>query len=664
MKLRTNGFPGLVVFLFAVLAFDAAAEEKRAVTPDELVDIRVVNNVQISPDGKRVAFVVTERANPKKPKEPRNTNIWVVPSDGSEAERPFVTSTKADNSPRWSPDGRFLAFLSDRGEPIGEEEKAKNQIYLIRTDGGEAAHLTEMEGGVQNFRWSRDGSMIAFTVTDPLTEEERKKRKDGYDEIHVDHNYKYARLWVVTLSDRKAELVTKQDLHVSEFDWSPDGSELALMVSSTPQLDDVYWHSSLVVIRRLTGELVHTLSARATGANLKWSPDGRTITFREFTPNRIAVWLALMPARGGSARYLLKDYRGTVLGVKWTPDSKHFVAGGLEGTLGKLLRIDTTTGTFSKLTDLTPVRREGFSISADGRNIAYLKGAGNAPRDVWILTQDQSPRKLTDIHPQVSSLRLGKVKEVTWKSKKDGRTIYGVLITPPDFKPGQSYPTVVQVHGGPMGAWWTGWLGGAQLLASNGYVVFLPNPRGSTGQGWQFAEANRDDWGGGDFQDIMDGVDYLIEQEIADPDRLGIGGWSYGGFMTSWAVTQTDRFKAAVVGAAVTNLLSFNGTTDITPSFLRSYFLDIPFRRRAAYDNHSPMTFLQNSKTPSLVLHGQADKRVPVSQGWEFYNGLKALGVETEMVVYPREPHGLRERAHQVDLLKRILGWYDRHLKK
>ena len=219
-------------------------------------------------------------------------------------------------------------------------------------------------------------------------------------------------------------------------------------------------------------------------------------------------------------------------------------------------------------------------------------------------------------------------------------------MTPPDFKPGQAHPTIVEVHGGPEWAWWSGWVGSwhewAQLLASNGYVVLLPNPRGSTGQGWKFTEANRDDWGGGDFRDIMDGVDYLIGQKIADPNRLGIGGWSYGGFMTSWAVTQTNRFTAAVVGAAVTNLFSFDGTTDITPSFLRYYFLDLPFTRRADYDQHSAMSFLKNCKTPSLILHGEADERVPTSQGWEFYNGLRMLGVPAEMVTYPREHHGFQ----------------------
>ena len=666
MRLCSRAFAGLVVLLWALLAFDVAAE-KRAVTPEDLVDLRQVHDVQISPDGKQVAFVVTEPADPKKPKEPRDTNIWMVPSDGSEPARLFVASARADTSPRWSPDGRYLAFLSDRGESGGEEEKAKNQIYLLRTDGGEAGPLTEVEGGVQNFKWSHDGSMIAFTVIDPLTKEERRKRKEGYDEIHVGHDYRYARLWVVNLSDRKAELVTKQDLHVSQFDWSPRDSELVLQVSPRPRRDDVRWRSSLVVIRRLSGEVLRTLSQNVFGGP-RWSPDGQTIVFYEFTPQKISGWLTVIPARRGSVRHLLRDYMGTVVRPAWAPGSKSLLAIGIERTKAKLLRIDTATGAITKLADFGPESKEsGLSLSGGGGTIAYLNQSGRTPTEVWVLSQGESPRRLTEMHAQVRSLRLGEIKEITWKNKKDGRTLYGSLITPPEFKAGQPYPTVVQVHGGPRWAWWTGWHGSwhewGQLLASNGYVVFLPNPRGSIGRGWRFAEANRDDWGGGDFQDIMDGVDYLIEQRIADPNRLGIGGWSYGGYLTSWAVTQTDRFKAAVVGAAITNLFTHSGTTH-SPTFLRTYFLDIPFRRRAAYDNHSPITFLQNCKTPSLVLHGEEDKGVPVSQAWEFYNGLKALGVEAEMVVYPREPHVFKERAHQVDLLKHVLAWFDKYLKK
>ena len=651
----------------ALFSVHARTEEKRTLQPEDLVDIRSLDDIRISPDGRAVAFVVGEPASdPKKPEKPRDTNIWMVPADGSEPARPFVTSPKSDTHPRWSPGGRYLAFLSDRGEPIGEDKEAKNQLYLIRADGGEAEQLTTLKGGVENLAWSRDGQMIAFTVRDAVSDEEEKKRKQGGDETYVDHDYKFARLWVMNLSDRKPQQVTKQDLEVNGMAWSPDGRELALLASTTPRADDRYWHTKLVVVRRETGEVVRTLSERA-GDDVKWSPDGSTLAFDEYTPTVIATWLAVVPAAGGSTRYLLKDYPGTVRRYEWEPGSKHLIAEVNEHTRDKFVRIDVASGAVTALVAETALAGPEFTLSQDGHTIAYEFQAPDMPSEVWSYTMGKSPRRLTHLHPQAASWRLGEVKEVSWKNKRDGQTLYGVLITPPEYKPGQAYPTIVEVHGGPEWAWWTGWLGSwhewAQLLASHGYVVFLPNPRGSTGQGWQFVEANRDDWGGGDFQDIMEGVDYLVEQKIADPNRLGIGGWSYGGFMTSWAVTQTNRFKAAVVGAAVTNLFSFNGTTDITPSFLRNYFINLPFYRRPAYDSHSAMTYLDRCKTPSLVLHGEADERVPVTQGWEFYNGLKMLGVPTEMVVYPREHHGFKERTHQIDLLTRILAWYDKYLK-
>ena len=537
---------------------------------------------------------------------------------------------------------------------------------MIPTTGGEAEQLTRVRGGVEDLAWSRDSQMIAFTVRDAWSEEEEKKRKEGQDQNYADHDYKFARLWVMNLADRKPQQVTKQDLDITGLAWSPDASELALRVSATPRNDDIYWHAKLVVVGRQTGEIVRTLSEQV-GDGVKWSPDGSTLAFQEYTPAGIATWLAVVPAAGGTTRFLLKDYPGTVRRFEWEPDSKHLVAEVNVRTRDEFDRLDVAGGAATKLAAETTLSGPEFSLSADGRAIAYEVQAPERPSEVWVCRTGESPRRLTDLHPQAASWRLGEVKEISWKNPKDGQTIYGVLVTPPDYQAGRAYPTIVDVHGGPEWAWWSGWLGSwhewAQLLASHGYVVLLPNPRGSTGQGWQFVEANRDDWGGGDFQDIMSGVDYLIDQKIADPARLGIGGWSYGGFMTSWAVTQTRRFKAAVVGAAVTNLFSFDGTTDITPSFLRNYFLNIPFKRRPAYDGHSAMTYLRRCRTPSLVLHGEADERVPVTQGWEFYNGLKMLGVPTEMVTYPREHHSFKERAHQIDVLARVLAWYDKYLK-
>ena len=642
------------------------AESKTVLKPEDVVDVRTLSDIQVTADGRLVAFVVTESADPAKPQKARDANIWMVPADGSHPARPFAASPKSDAAPRWSPDGRFLAFLSDRGEPVGEEKEAKNQIYLIATGGGEAEQLTKVPGGVQDIRWSPDGRALAFTVLDADTDAEQKKHKDGFDENYVDQRYKFARLWVLTLADRKAEQVTKQDLHITAFDWSPDGSELAVQASETPRNDDVYWHSRLLVVRRLTGEIVRTLAERSASPP-RWSPDGQSIAFSEPSPTGISSWLAVIPAAGGAVRPLLKDYSGTVRDYRWEGGSRHLIVEVNERTIDRFLTVEVTDGSTAPLPFETALSASDFSSSLDGRVIAYARGGADSPPDVWSCAAGGKPGKISNLNPQSEAWQLGAVKEISWKSKKDGMTIYGVLVTPPDFKAGKAYPTIVDVHGGPEWSWWSGWLCSwhewAQLLASHGYVVFLPNPRGSTGQGWKFAESNRDDWGGGDLRDIMDGLDYLVDQKIADPERLGIGGWSYGGFMTSWTVTQTQRFKAAVVGAAVTNLFSFDGTTDITPTFLRNYFLDLPFSRRADYDQHSAMTFLKNCKTPSLILHGEADERVPTSQGWEFYNGLRMLGVPAEMVTYPREHHGFRERAHQIDVLTRILAWFDRYLK-
>lgn len=658
---------GFACCIYLVTGSPLPGQEKRAVQPEDVVDVRALSDVQVSADGKRVAFVVTERADPAKPQKTGDTNIWVAPADGSEPARLFAASPQSDTHPRWSPDGRTLAFLSTRGEPSGDEKEAKNQIYLLHTEGGEAGQLTRVKGDVQDLRWSRDGRMIAFTVLDAESEAEQKRHKEGFDEHFADHDYKFTRLWVVTVADGKAEQVTHQDLQVSGFDWSPDGTELVARVSSTTRIDDVIWHARLVIVRRLDGEIVRTLSEKAD-AEVRWSPDGGTIAFEERSPAGIASWLVVVPATGGAARPLLQDFEGTVRSFQWESDSKHLVAQTSVHTHDKFLRVNSADGSFTEFPVETAGPNPNFSISSDGGTLAYARGTGDSPPEVWAYAAGGTPRKLTDLNPQTKEWRLGQVKEISWKSKKDGLTIYGVLVTPPDFQPGRPYPTVVQIHGGPASFWWCGWMSTpnvwAQMLASHGYVVFMPDPRGSLGQGWKFMEANRDDWGGGDFRDIMDGVDELVAQKIADPHRLGVGGGSYGGYMTSWVVTQTNRFKAAVVAAAVTNLFSFDGNTDITPTFLRIYFLDLPFNRRADYDQHSAMTFLKNCQTPSLVLHGEADERVPTEQGWEFYNGLRMLGVPVELVTYPREHHGFHERPHQIDSLQRILEWYDKYLKQ
>lgn len=632
-----------------------------AITPEDILSIRELSDIRLAPDGKQVAFVITEPAAANT--QSRSSNIWTMPTDGRESPRPLIPGLINAGSPRWSPDGKALAFLSDRARP-GDSE-ASVQVYLPAEGEGNAVQLTSVAGGVEQFEWSPDSKMIAFVARDQATKQEQEEKSAGFDAIEIDRHLKYSRLWLTSVSDRKSVQVTRQDFEIFELAWAPTGDELALVVAPTPKAEDSL-NLSLIVVNRSTGEVVRTLSklVNLTGG-LKWSPDGRLITFFEGPATKeYASWVSVVPASGGPTRPLLKDYPGSVLRLEWMPDSKHLIAQTVEGTHQALLTVDVATGERTKLTEIVH-SQWNVGFSTNGTTTAYFSQSLESPSDIWVLQTDAPTRKLTNFNPQTAGWKVGKLREVEWKNSKDGLLRHGVLITPPDYRQGQLYPTVVNTHPGDT-AWWMGWHGSkwwdwGQLLASNGYVVFLPNTRGVTGEGWRMHQTIAD-WGGMAFQDLIDGVDYLVEQKIADPNRLGIGGWSNGGFMTEYAITHTTRFKAAVAQAAHSDFFSLYGTSYIRSS-LRISFHDSPHSNRKGYDERSPITSVRNCRTPTLLLHGELDSGVPVGQAYEFFNGLKDAGVETEMVVYPRERHNIQERAHQLDIQRRMLAWFDKHLK-
>ena len=639
--------------------------ETHLVTPEDVLSIREPRELQISPDGKQVAFRVREPADPKLPRAPRTTNIWIVPTDGNSPAHPLISNLKNATTPRWSPNGRWLAFLSDSAESGIKEPEATIQIYLLPSEGGKAERLTSIPGGVESYAWSPDSKMIAFVARDQPTAKDLERQSAGDDATEVDRNFKYSKLWVTNISDHKAVQVTKQDFEINEVAWSPKGDEIALVVARTQKPEDSLLFS-LVIVNRSTGELARTLSTNVelTGG-LRWSPDGRWITFYEGPPTKdFSAWVSIIAANGaGPVRPLMKDYSGSVIALEWTPDAKHLLAQSIEGTHQALLKIDVTTGDVRKLADVMQTIWE-FSFSTNGETIVYTAQSLESPSDIWVWTKDAQPRKITDFSPQTKSWRLGKIREVEWKNSKDGLTRRGIVITPPGYKAGSLYPTIVNTHPGDT-AWWTGfhakWWAWGQLLASRGYVVFLPNTRGVSGEGWQL-HATIANWGGMAFQDLMDGVDYLVEQKIADPNRLGIGGWSNGGFMTEYAITHTTRFKAAVAQAGHSDFFSLYGTSSLRAS-LRVSNRESPYYNRKKYDDISPITFIRNCRTPTLLIHGINDAGVPVSQAYEFYTGLKDVGVEAEMVVYPREGHNIQEYAHQLDIQKRVTAWFDKQLK-
>jgi len=654
MRLRNLILTITAVFFFAG-GPSAQNLNKHTITPADVLSIRELDEVKVSPNGKQIAFVVNEPNDPRKPREPRTSNVWVVPVDGHEPPHPLIADLKNAYTPRWSPDGRTLAFLSD------------DQIYLLSDGAGKAVRLSNVAAGVQQYEWSPDGKTIAFIARDSATAEEETRRAAGDDAVvRSESNLKYSRLWVVNVLDGKATQVTKQNFEIREFAWSPAGTELALVVAPTPRDEDSY-NLSLVIINRATGEVTRTLTKNVvpiTGL-LRWSPDGQWITFYEFPPTKESNnWLSLAPAHGGEVRPLFKDYKGSILISEWTPDSKGLLVQSVEGTHEIIARVDIKTGAFSKITDVIQ-SQWGASLGTNGETIAYLAQTPESADDIWVIEKSAPPRRLTDFNPQTKSWALGKVSGVVWKNSKDGLERRGVLITPPNYVQGNLYPVVVNTHPGDT-AWWTGfhaskWWDWGQLLASNGYVVFLPNTRGVTGEGGAM-HATIDNWGEMAFQDLIDGVDYLIAQKIADPNRLGIGGWSNGGFMTEYTITRTTRFKAAVAQAGHSDFFTLYATSYLRDGLRRTSGAS-PYYRREWYDEHSPITFIKNCRTPTLLLHGELDSGVPVGQAQEFYTGLKDAGVEAELVVYPRERHNIQEYSHRIDVQQRMLAWFDKHLK-
>lgn len=674
---------------FLLCASYLCAQQRKTVNPVDLVNLNRVSDPQISPDGRVIAYVLTT---PNERCVNQNSHIWLVPTDGSVPARIFILSGGSDTSPRWSPDGSSIAFLSDRDNPLvrhggafhfsiagtndiddivsqGEKKTTgnncrdlpKKQIWLIPLHGGEARPLTAISGGVSSFKWSPDGKKLAFIRRDQPTKQTLEEKRNGEDQIEVDEHYLFSRLWIYDLATQQARLITKTNMNVDDFDWSPDGTRFIIRESPTTSYNDHWYVSDVDIINAATGVIEKTVLRHAAYGRVRWSPDGRRVVFRKFLPRGIASVPVILTLDTGEETVVGLDYPATMRAIRWDAGSTSLTAAAIEGTSNVFLTVNASTGAITRLKAPTGPH-SGFTVG--GRSTAFVCDTPERPGEVCVLSGGKE-RVLTASNPQVAHWKLGTSQELTWKSSKDGMTIHGVLLLPPNYRSGQHYKTVVWVHGGPEDAYVSGfqgtWYDWMVILASHGYVVLLPNPRGSDGEGTAFIDANYRDWGGGDFQDIMDGVDLLISKGIADPNRLGIGGWSYGGFMTAWAVTHTDRFKAAIMGAGISDLVSAATTSDIAPSYWAHNWGEVVGDSDLLY-KHSPVNYLEHCRTPTLVVVGEADARVTRSQSDEFYNGLRDLGRETTMVVYPREHHIFVEREHQIDSLKRMLRWYEDHL--
>lgn len=650
------------LILVLLLAVSAPVEAKEPLSIDDVVNLKTVTDPQISPDGDWVLYVVSYPRPGKKPA----SDIWLISGDGG-TPRQFTSHPGPDRHPRWSPDGKTIAFLSAR-----PDEEAKTQIYQIPANGGESKALTDEPESIVAFAWSPKGNSFAYTVLEEESQELKNRKEKQEDHVIADQP-RQRRLKIIPANGGKPKTVSPESLSVFNFAWSPDENKIAAYLASDPGPNQGYWNARLVAIDLETNQIT-TLLKSTRSTQLVFSPDGKRIATLGPEGNRF-TWPtpAILPVAGGKTFLTCPDHEGTVRDIAWSPDGKSLILYGHESTEGFIGSVSSRGGKVRRWfkTTLRAWSGPAMSLSRNGRWMAYLADHPNHPTEVFITSRTKRPhkdphkgRRLTTTNPAVENRLVGRTESLSWKAK-DGLLIHGVAIHPAGQPQARRVPTVVMIHGGPQWQWWRGWLGTwhepAQLLAARGYRVLLPNPRGSSGRGAKFASKAYGDWGGKDFEDILAGVDALVEKGLTDPDRLGVVGWSYGGYMTSWAVSQTKRFKAAVAGAAVTNLLSMQGTCDI-PLFLPDQFGSSPYREPQVFLERSPVFFAHQVTTPILVVHGESDVRVPVTQGRELYQALKEAGVKCKLVTFPREGHSFKEPGHQRVLLEETLQWLDQHL--
>ncbi|HSS48895.1 MAG TPA: S9 family peptidase, partial [Thermoanaerobaculia bacterium] len=562
--------------LFLLLTLTATAQAQ--LTPERALDRRGISDLRLSPDGSRLAFTVSE---PPKG-DTRNTDIWMLDLRTKEVRR-FATSAKEDHSPRWSPDGKRLAFLSNRDE--------KTQIYVMPVDGGEAVALTKGKMSVESFNWSPDGRRISFLATEPKSEAEEKKEKDKDDARVVDKDDKHSRLWVADATSGEARQVTSAPWEILEAHWAPQGDRLYVVANDKQGSDQ--WLDRLCAVTLADGTVYPIAAPKGPFGELRVSPDGKWLAYVGSpkdgpTPHDLIV----QPVDGSAPRNLTgSSIDRAIQAYAWRSNGSLIVEA--QAGFGSAFYEVTLDGKATPRERLS-VHPGDFALSPSGA-LAFVGQSTTSAPEVWLAAPGAKPQPVTTFNASWKDVPLAAPEILKYRSF-DGLEIEAALLRPPGLA-GRA-PLVVLVHGGPTGRWSDAFNPWSQLLASRGYAVLMPNVRGSTGYGHKFVESNRADWGGGDFKDVMAGVDHLIQAGVADPDKLGIGGWSYGGYMSAWAITQTDRFKASVVGAGMSDLATEFGTE--IDSAYDEWFYGLPWESREKFQAGSPMTYIQRAKTPAL----------------------------------------------------------------
>ncbi len=669
MHRRILAFAGL--FAASLAAFAAT----RPFNLGDLAQVRDVSDPQISPDGAWVAYTVraadfTEDKN--------DSDIWMTSWDGKESVR-LTRSKGSENTPRWSPDGKYLAFLSSR-----EDDNDVAQLWLLPRMGGEAEKVTDLKGGIGDYDWAPDGKRLVLLVEDPdpdkaSADDEGKKKKKTKKPIVIDR-YQFKQdvegylgklrnhLYLLDLATRRVDTLTSGDFDEGAPAFSPDGKTIAFVSkrdAADPDRTDAWQIFTIdarpgATPRALTNDGFSN-NPPSLGSGLSWSPDGRWIAFVQGGPDKMIYYglnkLAVVSSAGGPTRVVTAGLDLNVLNPQFSADGASILFNLEEDQAVHLAQIPFAGGAIERLVGGRRVVGD-FSISDNGR-IAVRIGTPSAPEEIFAL-EGKEPRPLSRQNDAwLSQVKLASVEETKFQSK-DGTEIHGFLVKPPDYQAGRRYPTILRIHGGPVGQHECAFEEDWQWFAANGYVVVAVNPRGSSGRGEKFQAAIYADWGRVDVEDVLAGVDDAVAKGIADPDRLAVGGWSYGGILTNYVIASTTRFKAATSGASISNILAGYGTDQ----YIREYEQELgpPWKNTEGWMKVSfPFLHADRIKTPTLFLCGEADFNVPLINSEQMYQALRSLGVPTQLVIYPGQHHGIRKPTYVRDRLERYVAWYDKY---
>ncbi|HEV3196657.1 MAG TPA: S9 family peptidase [Bryobacteraceae bacterium] len=630
-------------------------------TPELSMKVKTVTAAVPSPDG-RLAVWTETRPVMDAEKSESLTHVFLARADGS-GRLQLTRGDKSANAPAFSADSAWVFFASER--------TGKRGIYRIPVDGGEGEQILNWAGTLGNYAVSPNGKWIAFAAREQDSADERAKH-EKLDFRVIDENPRNQSLWVIPVEPdasgkRPFKKIATGPYSTGAFDWSPDSRRIAYETRPTPDADDAR-KSDIYEVEVETSVTRPVAATSASESQPRYSPDGRYLTYLRSNESAKRI--------DGSRIVLL-----TLAGLKTrelpaSPDETP----SLSGWVGNRILFTEGRGTHSVLYGMPldgpptvlfqPTRGTfgpGFVLNRAGTHAGLAMQAPDQPVEAYVTeVASLKPVRVSAANVELPKAPIGETKVIRWKSSKDAKEIEGLLTLPANYQVGKKVPLILNIHGGPAGAFSETFIGASGLypiaaFAARGWAVLRANPRGSTNYGLPFRSSNVDDWGGGDYADLMSGVDAAIAMGVADPNRLAVMGWSYGGYMTNWVVTQTNRFKCAATGAGLSDLISMWGTNDI-PTTLDDYFEGAWYEQPERYIKMSPLAHIQNAKTPTLILHGEADIRVPTSQGYEMYTALKRLGTPVEMVVYPRTPHGPQEPKFVLDIMHRHLDWVAKHL--